>query len=339
MNICVYCSSSDALDAVYYQEGYRFGQMMAERGHSLVYGGYCRGIMAEVARGVYDGGGRIISVVPDVFDREGFTFEKSTVIFRTGSMSERKARMEELADAFAVLPGGIGTLDELFEIYVLRSLGVMDRKIGILNSTGFFDSLDSMLGDYVREGFLSEEARDSVTFYSDSMSLLDALEPDYPFDPLFDDDSEVPILGSYPSVKSRETHFFYGHRQNRFWKVLADIYGASVPETVDEKKAFLHSRHIALWDVIKSCDITGSSDSSIRNVVPCDLSKVLSRAPKIKKIFVNGRTAGKYYSKYMKDISLPMEVLPSTSPANAAWSLERLSGEWKKIKDDIENRD
>lgn len=339
MNICVYCSSSNALDNIYYEEGYRFGQMMADKGHSLVYGGYCRGIMAEVARGVYDGGGKIISVVPDVFDREGFTFDKSTVICKVGSMSERKARMEELADAFAVLPGGIGTLDELFEIYVLRSLGLADMKIGILNSTGFFNSLESMLDDYVRKGFLSEGARDSVAFYRDSLSLLEALESAHPFDPLFDDDSEILILGSYPSVKSRETNFYYGHRQNRFWKVLADIYGEDVPVSVDEKKAFLHRRHIALWDVIQSCDITGSSDSSIRNVVPCDLSKVLSRAPKIKKIFVNGSTAGRYYRKYMKEISIPMEVLPSTSPANAAWSLERLSDEWKKIKDDTENRD
>lgn len=157
----------------------------------------------------------------------------------------------------------------------------------------------------------------------------------YPFDPIFDENSEVLILGSYPSVKSRETNFFYGHKQNRFWKVLAMVYGCDTPETVSEKKEFLLSNGIALWDVIDSCDITGSSDSSIKNVVPTDLNLVLDKAPKINRIFVNGKTAEKYYLKYMKDIKVPMMCLPSTSPANAAWNVERLFGEWKKVKDEI----
>ena len=158
----------------------------------------------------------------------------------------------------------------------------------------------------------------------------------YPFDPVFDENSELLILGSFPSVKSRETEFFYGHKQNRFWKVLSMVFECTEPVTIEEKKAFLHENGIALWDVIESCDISGSSDSSIRNVVPTDLHKVLDRAPHIDRIFVNGRTAEKYYLKYMKDIDIPMMCLPSTSPANAAWNIERLYGEWKKIKDDIQ---
>ena len=158
----------------------------------------------------------------------------------------------------------------------------------------------------------------------------------YPFDPIFDENSQVLILGSYPSVKSRETNFFYGHKQNRFWKVLALVYECNTPETIEEKKEFLLKNGIALWDVIDSCDITGSSDSSIKNVVPTDLNIVLDKAPGISRIFVNGKTAEKYYLKYMKDIKVPMMCLPSTSPANAAWNMERLLSEWKKVRNEIQ---
>lgn len=127
--------------------------------------------------------------------------------------------------------------------------------------------------------------------------------------------------------------FFYGHPQNRFWKVLAMIFECEVPETIDKKRNFLINRNIALWDVIASCDIVGSSDSSIKNVVPNDLSVILSSAD-IKRIFVNGRTAEKFYNKYIRD-SIQREAicLPSTSPANAAWSLERLAEAWEVICD------
>ena len=127
--------------------------------------------------------------------------------------------------------------------------------------------------------------------------------------------------------------FFYGHPQNRFWKVLAMIFECEVPETIDKKRNFLINRNIALWDVIASCDIVGSSDSSIKNAVPNDLSVILSSAD-IKRIFVNGRTAEKFYNKYIRD-SIQREAicLPSTSPANAAWSLERLAEAWEVICD------
>ena len=154
----------------------------------------------------------------------------------------------------------------------------------------------------------------------------------HPFPPLYDENSQILILGSFPSVKSREAMFFYGHPQNRFWKVASRIFGAPVPETIDEKKKFLLSNKIALWDVIASCEIKGSSDSSIKNAVPNDLSEILKKAD-IKHIFVNGKTAEKYYNKYTKDtVGKAAVCLPSTSPANAAWTVERLVKAWEIIK-------
>lgn len=153
----------------------------------------------------------------------------------------------------------------------------------------------------------------------------------HPFPPLYDKNSEILILGSFPSVKSREQMFFYGHPQNRFWSVLAAILKCKVPVTINEKREFLLSHGIALWDVIASCKITGSSDSSIKDAVPNDLSAILDNA-NIRRIFVNGRTAEKYFNKYTKQIiNRPAVYLPSTSPANAAMSLEKLVAAWSVI--------
>ena len=153
----------------------------------------------------------------------------------------------------------------------------------------------------------------------------------HPFPPLYDKKSKILILGSFPSVKSREQMFFYGHPQNRFWKVIAAVFECDVPETIEEKKMFLLENSIALWDVIASCEITGSSDRSIRNVKVNDISKILDEAD-IRQIFVNGKTAEKYYKKYTKTQTGREAVcLPSTSPANAAWSVARLVEEWKEL--------
>lgn len=154
----------------------------------------------------------------------------------------------------------------------------------------------------------------------------------HPFPPLFDSASQILILGSFPSVKSREQLFFYGHPQNRFWRVLSATLGSSLPQTIEEKKRFLYANKIALWDVIASCEITGSSDSSIKSVKPNDLSVILSGAD-IRQIFVNGRTAEKFYNKYTRNETGREAVcLPSTSPANAAWSEKRLVEAWAVIK-------
>ncbi len=155
----------------------------------------------------------------------------------------------------------------------------------------------------------------------------------HPFPPLYDKDSKILVLGSFPSVKSREQLFFYGHPQNRFWKVTAAVFGDDVPKSIEDKKAFLHKNHIALWDVIASCDIEGSADSTIKNVVPNDLDAIIKNS-KVKRIFVNGKTAEKYYNKYTKDkLGRAAVCLPSTSPANAAWSIERLVGAWRIINE------
>ena len=154
----------------------------------------------------------------------------------------------------------------------------------------------------------------------------------HPFQPLFDAASRILILGSFPSVRSREQRFFYGHPQNRFWRVTSAVFQCRVPQTIEEKQAFLHQNHIALWDVIARCEITGSADSSIRNAVPNDLSAILETAP-IRQIFVNGGTAAKYYGRYQqKQTNRPAVCLPSTSPANAAWTLPRLITAWEIIK-------
>ena len=153
----------------------------------------------------------------------------------------------------------------------------------------------------------------------------------HPFPPLFDPQSRILILGSFPSIKSREGQFFYHHPQNRFWKVLSSVLNTELPVSISDKSAMLHAHHIALWDVIASCEITGSSDSSIRNVVPNDLSPIFDTAD-IQAVFCNGSTAYNYYCKYTQDkTGFGALKLPSTSPANAAWSVDRLAEAWKQI--------
>ena len=145
--------------------------------------------------------------------------------------------------------------------------------------------------------------------------------------PVYDEHSRILILGSLPSVKSRG-QFFYNHPQNRFWKVMAAVCEEPVPSDVNDKKTFLLRNHIAVWDVISECDIIGSSDSSIRNVVPADLNKLLDQTA-VQGIFANGATAYKLYMKYSYSLTgRDIIKLPSTSPANAAFSLERLIKEW-----------
>ena len=162
---------------------------------------------------------------------------------------------------------------------------------------------------------------------------MEAARVVHPIAPVFDQNSKVLILGSFPSVKSREAGFFYGHPQNRYWKVLAAVFDERVPSSIEEKKAFLLRNRIAAWDVIQSCDIVGSSDSSIKNVVANDLDEILQKS-QVTQIFVNGKTAEKMYLKYTKPkLGRDCVCLPSTSPANAAWSVEKLVEAWKAVKD------
>ncbi len=155
---------------------------------------------------------------------------------------------------------------------------------------------------------------------------------EHTFEPIYDAKSKILILGSFPSVKSRENQFYYGHPQNRFWKVLAYILSADIPQTIEEKKSLLLEHNIAIWDVIASCSIVGSSDISIRDVIVNDFSEILKKS-QIEMIYVNGTKAYELYHKYAeKKTGIKAIKLPSTSPANAAWSLERLCEAWKIIK-------
>ncbi|MBR4026840.1 MAG: uracil-DNA glycosylase family protein [Lachnospiraceae bacterium] len=180
------------------------------------------------------------------------------------------------------------------------------------------------------------------------------------FEPIYNKESEILILGSFPSVKSRENNFYYGHPQNRFWKVLGKVFGENtqntsfyvndsvidksisnknlndifyVPQTIEEKKEFLLTNYIAIWDVIASCTISGSSDTSIRDVVVNDFTEILKNS-NISKIYVNGGKAYELYRKYAEQkTGIKAIKLPSTSPANAAWNLDRLYEAWKIIKE------
>ena len=148
------------------------------------------------------------------------------------------------------------------------------------------------------------------------------------FEPVYDTSSRILILGSFPSVQSRENGFYYGHPRNRFWPLLARLCSEDTPGSIDNKKAFLLRRGIALWDVVQSCEITGSSDASIRDVVPNNVPQILASAP-IERILTNGRTADNLYRRFLLPVTgIDAVCLPSTSPANAAWTIDRLADAW-----------
>ena len=152
----------------------------------------------------------------------------------------------------------------------------------------------------------------------------------HPIEPFYDGFSTVLILGSFPSVASRQSGFFYGHKQNRFWQVLASVFDQPVPQSLEQKKELLKKHNIALWDVIASCEIMGSADSTIQNVTPNDLSVILNNS-RVERIFLNGKKAYQLYNKHLSRFGDAV-CLPSTSPANAAWSLQRLIEAWSIIK-------
>lgn len=153
----------------------------------------------------------------------------------------------------------------------------------------------------------------------------------HPIPPTFDEQSEVLILGSFPSAKSREMGFYYGHPQNRFWRVMAAVFEEDTPMTVEERRAFLLRNRVAAWDVIASCTIEGAADSSIRDVRANDLRPILAGS-QVKAIYCNGRASHELYRRYTEPVlGLPAVYLPSTSPANAAWTLDRLIEAWQCV--------
>lgn len=152
--------------------------------------------------------------------------------------------------------------------------------------------------------------------------------------PFWRPDSEQLILGSFPSVKSREQRFYYAHPRNRFWRVTAAVFDCAPPAGLEEKVMFLEKNRIALWDVIAVCEISGSSDSSIRNAAPNRLARILENC-QIRRIFVNGKAAQRLYVKYLQqETGKEAILLPSTSPANAAWTLPRLIDAWRVLRED-----
>ncbi|MBR1383230.1 MAG: DNA-deoxyinosine glycosylase [Ruminococcus sp.] len=154
------------------------------------------------------------------------------------------------------------------------------------------------------------------------------------FEPVYDKKSRILILGSLPSVKSREQGFYYGHPQNRFWRVMAALFNEELPTDIPSKKKLLLCHGVALWDVISECDISGSSDASIKNAVPAKLQTVLSKAD-IKRIYVNGTTAKRIYDRHQRNkLGREALLLPSTSPANASIKLNELIDAWRVITED-----
>ena len=155
----------------------------------------------------------------------------------------------------------------------------------------------------------------------------------HPIAPVYNENSRILILGSFPSVQSRAGGFYYHHPQNRFWPLLSNLLGEALPQSIAEKKDMLLRHGIALWDVIASCTVTGSQDSSIRDVTPNDIPRLLQQTD-IRRIFCNGATAYRYYTRYLlHQTGFPAQKLPSTSPANAAWPMERLMEDWRCILD------
>lgn len=154
---------------------------------------------------------------------------------------------------------------------------------------------------------------------------------EHPFPPVVDEHSRILILGSFPSVASRDEGFFYGHPRNRFWPMLAAILGEETPLTIPSKQSLLLRHRLALWDVIASCRIEGSADASIRDAVPVDIRRVLDTG-NIQCIVCNGALSGRLYRQHLQPITgIEAAVLPSTSPANAAWSLPKLIDAWQRI--------
>lgn len=152
----------------------------------------------------------------------------------------------------------------------------------------------------------------------------------HPFKPIYSKDSKILILGSFPSVKSRQQNFYYAHPQNRFWKLIAKIYKANIPNNIEEKKKLILNNNLAIWDVIKSCEIEGSADSSIQNIEVSDINELINKTD-ITKVVFNGNKAAESYFKYNKRIeNIEYITLPSISPANAQYSFERLYNIWKK---------
>lgn len=153
----------------------------------------------------------------------------------------------------------------------------------------------------------------------------------HPFEPVWDENSRILILGSFPSVRSREIGFYYAHPQNRFWPLMELLFQEPVGSSAEERRVFALRHGVALWDSIESCLITGSSDASIRDAKPNDIAGLI-RKTRIQRVYCNGQQSYRLYQKYCAEAcGMPAIPLPSTSAANAAWTIEKLAQAWKVI--------
>ncbi len=176
MRICIYGASSRTLDEIYYAEAEKLGTLMAQRGHSLVFGGGAEGLMGAVARGVFSGGGKILGIAPKFFDEPGILFEHCTELLFTETMNERKQLMEENSDAVIVLPGGIGTFEEFFEILTLKQLGRVSHAIVMLNTKGYFAPMQALLEHTATQRFMSEKCLEIFSLVDTPEAALEIIE-------------------------------------------------------------------------------------------------------------------------------------------------------------------
>lgn len=181
MNICVFGASSSIIDKSYIEQTEALGREIASRGHSLIYGAGASGLMGAVARGVYEKGGEIVGVVPDFFEQEdmgvdGRLFTNCTELIKTDSMRERKRIMEDRADAFIVVPGGIGTFEEFFEIFTLKQLERHNKAIAVFNLNGYYDDMLNMLDKAIEKNFLREACRRLYKVFDNGDEILDYIE-------------------------------------------------------------------------------------------------------------------------------------------------------------------
>lgn len=210
-----------------------------------------------------------------------------------------------------------------------------DGGVSKLSLVGNAEKLDEELilpkGETERKTGSGRKTREKATEKKPVKKEQSVIRVTHSFEPVYNENSRVLILGTFPSVKSRENNFYYGHPQNRFWKVLSVLTGEPLPMTVEDKKRLLLTHGIAVWDVVQECDIRGSSDSSIRNVVPADIRRILREAD-IETIYANGEMALRLYQRYcQEDTGREIIKLPSTSPANAIYTLDRLLESWQEI--------
>ncbi len=176
MRICLYGASSNELESIYVEKTKDLGVALAKRGHNLVYGGGARGLMGAAASGVVEGGGSVIGVAPNFFNVDGVLFQECEEMIYTETMRERKRIMEEKADAFIVVPGGLGTFDELFEIMTLKQLGQHEKPIAMYNINGYYDAFEKLLDKAVEGRFMTQKSKEICPLFDDADKLLSYIE-------------------------------------------------------------------------------------------------------------------------------------------------------------------